>query len=264
MPMNADPPPAARRPRAGHPDRRADRAAARGAGGDALVARRPVDRAGGPGAVRDRGRDPADARLGAAAPARRRGDVPRRGLDAHRPVAAGGRGPPAVRRHARRAAAPPPIREARRPRRRPRVGRGGAGGAPDRARRARGADAQLEPVQHLAAAARGRPLRVAQGRAAVLRPRGRHAPPSPGRRRSAAPGARGRPGPARRRAGRRPVRRGRARAPRDGDDAGRPPGGLDRSRRRPPAHRAARLARAGAYGPHRRRRPTPFRGARRR
>ena len=63
--------------------------------------------------------------------------------------------------------------------------------APDRARRARGADAQLEPVQHLAAAARGRPLRVAQGRAAVLRPRGRHAPPSPGRRRSAAPGHEG-------------------------------------------------------------------------
>ena len=71
-------------------------------------------------------------------------------------------------------------------------------------------------------------------------------------------------GPARRRAGRRPVRRGRARAARDGDDAGRPPGGLDRARRRPPAHRAARLARAGAHGPHRRRRPTPFRGAHRR
>ena len=48
----------------------------------------------------------------------------------------------------------------------------------------------------------------------------------------------------------------------DGVDAGRPPGLVDRARRRAPAHRPARLARPGAHGPHRRHRPTPFRGPR--
>ena len=77
--MNPDPPPRRAALALVTPERRADRSPARGAGGDALVARRPVDRPGGPGALRDRGRDPADARLGAAAPARRRRDVSRRG-----------------------------------------------------------------------------------------------------------------------------------------------------------------------------------------
>ena len=189
-----------------------------------------ADRPGRPRGVRDRGRRAPDARFRAAASARRRRHVPRRDRPAHRAVAARRRVPAPVRRHARRPAAPPALGHPRRPGPRPRLGRRRARGPADRAGRTRGADAQLEPVQHLAPAARGRHVGVAQGRAAVLRPRGRHAAPAPVRRRSAAPGHRRRPRAARRRRGRRPVRRGRARAARDGVHAGRPPGRLDRPR----------------------------------
>ena len=60
----------------------------------------------------------------------------------------------AVRRHARRAAAPPPLGDAWRPGPGPGLGRGRPRRPADRARRRGGADAQLEPVEHLAAAAR--------------------------------------------------------------------------------------------------------------
>ena len=116
------------------------------------------------GGVRPRRRRAPDARHRAPAAAWRRGDVPRRGRGPDRPLAARGRGAAPVRRHARRPAAPPPLGQARRPRRGSAMGGGGAAGPPDRARRPRGAGPELEPVEHLAAAAGRRRAGLAQGR----------------------------------------------------------------------------------------------------
>ena len=150
------------------------------------------------------------------------GVVPRRGLDAHHPIAAGRPRPRAVRRRARRAAAPPPIREAGRPRRRPRVGRGGAGTRRmERVGPAEGMRSwNLSSIWRLPlAGGRSRGSRSCRRssatRADMLRPSCRATP------------FRGLLGHEGDRVllddvpGRRPVRRGRARGrvPRDGDDA---------------------------------------------